>query len=176
MDINESFGIPLFPGDSGGALRVTGEFLDSIRRRGFEVVVHDLNHDGRLFSDKKEFMKRVARINAYGKEFGATGFRAAFSIAISGGLTRWISSTTLRFQRRAPGPAARRMLYGHALFRWQNARTAVTMTQDYTLFHILNDYSTELWKRQTSLIMEKHGLMNVIIHPDYITGSGRESV
>jgi hypothetical protein len=47
----------------------------------------------------------------------------------------------------------------------------VTTTQDYTLFHILNDYSTSLWDRQIELIMEKHGLISVVIHPDYITSA-----
>ena len=42
------------------------------------------------------------------------------------------------------------------------------MTQDYTLFHILNDYSTSLWKQQSELIMQKHGLMSFIVHPDYM--------
>jgi hypothetical protein len=44
----------------------------------------------------------------------------------------------------------------------------VTMAQDYSLFHILNDYSIDVWKEQISLIREKHGLMQMIIHPDYI--------
>jgi hypothetical protein len=52
----------------------------------------------------------------------------------------------------------------------------VTMTQDYTLFNILNDYSTNLWEQQIALIMEKHGLINVIIHPDYITGPRERTV
>ena len=37
------------------------------------------------------------------------------------------------------------------------------------MFHILNDYSIDLWRRQIELIMESNGLINVIIHPDYIT-------
>jgi hypothetical protein len=49
----------------------------------------------------------------------------------------------------------------------------VTTTQDYPLFHILRDYSIDLWKRQTELIMERHGLMGFIVHPDYIM-SNRE--
>ena len=52
----------------------------------------------------------------------------------------------------------------------------VTTTQDYSLFHILNDYSIDLWKQQTELIMEKHGLMSFIVHPDYITGAREQSV
>jgi hypothetical protein len=48
----------------------------------------------------------------------------------------------------------------------------VTMTQDYSLFHILNDRSINLWKQQLDLVMAKHGLANFIIHPDYITSEG----
>jgi len=45
----------------------------------------------------------------------------------------------------------------------------VTTTQDYALFNYLNEYSIDLWKRQTELIMEQHGLASFIVHPDYIT-------
>jgi hypothetical protein len=44
----------------------------------------------------------------------------------------------------------------------------VTMTQDYSLFHILGDYSLTLWKRQIDSIVAENGLMNFIVHPDYI--------
>jgi len=44
----------------------------------------------------------------------------------------------------------------------------VTCTQDYTLFHILGDYSTELWKKQLALVRNNNGLINLIVHPDYI--------
>jgi hypothetical protein len=51
----------------------------------------------------------------------------------------------------------------------------VTTTQDYMLFHILNDYSTSLWKQQIELIMAKHGLISFIVHPDYVV-KARERV
>jgi hypothetical protein len=41
------------------------------------------------------------------------------------------------------------------------------MAQDYALYHMLNDYSTGIWKQQIALIRQKHGLMKVIVHPDY---------
>ena len=44
----------------------------------------------------------------------------------------------------------------------------LTTTQDYTLFHLLNEYSLDLWKAQTELIMEKNGLVSFIVHPDYV--------
>jgi hypothetical protein len=44
----------------------------------------------------------------------------------------------------------------------------ISTTQDYTLFHILGDYTINLWRQQISLVREKHGLISFIIHPDYI--------
>ena len=44
----------------------------------------------------------------------------------------------------------------------------LTTTQDYSLFHILEDYSIELWKKQIDLIRQRHGLISFITHPDYL--------
>ena len=44
----------------------------------------------------------------------------------------------------------------------------VTVTQDYSLFHILGSYSTSLWEEQCRMILAGHGLISVIVHPDYI--------
>ena len=44
----------------------------------------------------------------------------------------------------------------------------LTTAQDYSLFHILNDYSIELWKQQIALIKKKHGLISFLTHPDYL--------
>lgn len=45
----------------------------------------------------------------------------------------------------------------------------VTTTQDYALFNYLNAHSIDLWNHQIQLIMEHHGVISFIIHPDYIT-------
>ena len=44
----------------------------------------------------------------------------------------------------------------------------LTTRQDYSLFHILNDYSIDLWKKQLDLIRKRNGLMSFITHPDYL--------
>jgi hypothetical protein len=44
----------------------------------------------------------------------------------------------------------------------------LTTVQDYSLFHILGDYSTALWKQQIDTIAEHHGLITVLTHPDYL--------
>jgi len=52
----------------------------------------------------------------------------------------------------------------------------VTVSEDYTLFHILNDYSITLWKRQAEIIVSGYGLVNFIIHPDYVMPSRAQDV
>ncbi len=44
----------------------------------------------------------------------------------------------------------------------------VVATQDYTLFNILRQYSMDLWEQQIELVLEQHGLISFIVHPDYL--------
>ncbi len=44
----------------------------------------------------------------------------------------------------------------------------LTTVQDYSIFHILDDYSIDLWKTQIALIRQRNGLMSFIAHPDYL--------
>ena len=78
MDLDDSFGIKasfeIIPEER---YEVTPAFLDSIRSRGFEIAVHDLKHDGRLFDPHDEFLSRASKINQYAKQFGANTFRSA---------------------------------------------------------------------------------------------------
>src|ERR1035437_2250106 len=52
----------------------------------------------------------------------------------------------------------------------------LTTTQEYMLFHLLGDYSLDLWKAQIELIKKKNGLMSFLIHPDYIIERRARSV
>ena len=47
---------------------------------GFEVGVHDLNHDGRLFSSRESFRLKAQRINHYLEEWNAVGFRSGYML------------------------------------------------------------------------------------------------
>jgi len=178
MDMNDAFRIPasfqIIPEERYG---VTGEFLNSIRQRGFEIVVHDLNHDGHLYKNREQFLERVARINSYAKEFGAEGFRA-------GTLYRkqlWYDALKVSYDMSIPNVAHLDPQRGGCCtvmpyFLGEILELPVTATQDYTLFQILNDYSIDLWKRQIALIMENHGLISLIVHPDYMVNARERSV
>lgn len=148
---------------------VSPEFLASIRDRGFEIVIHDLNHDGHLYRNRKQFLRRAAKINSYASQYGAQGFRAA-------SLYRkqlWYDALEFSYDMSIPNVAHLDPQRGGCctvmpFFIGKILELPVTTTQDYTLFNILNDCSIGLWQRQMQIIMEKHGLISFIVHPDYI--------
>jgi len=170
MDTDDSFGIKAsFQVVPEQRYSVTSEFLDSIRDRGFEIVVHDLNHDGHLYRSRKQFINRAVKINSYAAAYSAEGFRAA-------SLYRkqlWYDALDFSYDMSIPNVAHLDPQRGGCCtvmpyFIGKILELPVTTTQDYTLFNILNDFSIELWKQQMEIIMEKHGLISFIVHPDYI--------
>ncbi len=170
MDINDAYGIK-------SAFQIIPEkrypvpkfLLEGIQARGFELNVHDLNHDGHLMTGQAEFLRRAVQINRHGREFKASGFRSAM-------LHRnldWYGALEFSYDMSVPNVAHLDPQRGGCctvfpFFNGNLLELPVTMIQDYSLFHILVDYSLDRWKQQIALIMENHGLMNFIVHPDYI--------
>jgi hypothetical protein len=170
MDLNDSFRIKSsFQVVPEKRYKVPDLLLKEIRDRGFEVNVHDLNHDGLLFSDYEEFLRRAEKINKYKLKFQAEGFRSAVLYRN----VDWYHALDFAYDMSIPNVAHLDPQRGGCctvfpFFIGRTVELPVTTTQDYPLFHILRDYSIDLWKRQTEIIQAKHGLMSFIIHPDYI--------
>ena len=49
----------------------------------------------------------------------------------------------------------------------------VTLVQDHTLWEILREPDIQLWRRKADWIIANHGLINVIVHPDYVDSPQR---
>jgi hypothetical protein len=171
MDLDQSFGIKsafqVVPeGPAGEASR---ELVGLIRGRGFEVNVHDLNHDGYLFENRERFLTRAAQINRYARLFDSRGFR-------SGAMYRdqeWYDAFDFSYDMSVPNVAHLEPQRGGCCtvmpyFVGNILELPLTTTQDYSLFHILVDYSTTLWKRQIELILSQNGLISFLTHPDYL--------
>jgi hypothetical protein len=52
----------------------------------------------------------------------------------------------------------------------------LTTIQDYSLLHILDDYTISLWRQQIDLILSENGLISFIVHPDYVNTSRGNNV
>ena len=170
MDINDSFGIKsAFQVIPEKRYEVPQSLLDSIPARGFELNVHDLNHDGHLMKSREGFLLRAKHINEHGRRFKATGFRSAMLHR----KLEWYDALEFSYDMSVPNVAHLDPQRGGCctvfpLFNGNLLELPVTMTQDYSLFHILQDYSLDLWKEQIAIIQQNHGMMNFIVHPDYI--------
>ena len=178
MDIDESFGVKSsFQLVPEGRYEVTNAVINGMRQRGFEVNVHDFNHDGHLYSDRQQFLRRAAAINEYGRKFGAAGFRA-------GAMYRnldWYDSLEFKYDMSVPTVGHLEAQGGgcctlRPYFIKGLVELPLTTTQDYSLFHILGDYSIDLWKKQIHTIIENRGLISFIVHPDYIIDKKAQAV
>jgi glycosyltransferase involved in cell wall biosynthesis len=170
MDIDSEFGFrSSFQVVPEERYDVLDSFLQGIKNRGFEVNVHDLNHDGNLFRERKEFLRRVEQINQYAARFGTRGFR-------SGALYRqldWFDAFDISYDMSVPSaghldPQAGGCCTIMPYFVGNILEIPVTAAQDYSIFHILNQYSIDLWKRQTETIIKGNGIVSIITHPDYL--------
>jgi hypothetical protein len=170
MDLNDAYGIKAsFQVVPEQRYTVEESFLRSIRERGFDVEIQDLNHDGRLFDDREEFLRRARLINHYAKEFGARGFRGAVLYR----KPEWYGAFEFSFDMSMPNVAPMDPQRGGCCtvmpyFIGDLLELPVTTVQDYTLFNVLNQHSIELWKTQMQLILSKNGLISFIVHPDYV--------
>jgi hypothetical protein len=170
MDLDDSFGIKAsFQVVPEGRYTVSAKFLETIRSRGFEVGIQDLNHDGRLFDNREEFLRRVAIINVYAADYAAKGFRAAVLYR----KPELYDKLNFSFDMSIPNVAHLDAQHGGCCtvmpyFIGDILELPVTTTQDYTLFHLLNQQSIDLWKAQIKLILGKNGIGSFIVHPDYV--------
>jgi hypothetical protein len=170
MDITESYGIrssfQLIP---DARYVVDTKTLSTMKERGFEVNVHDLKHDGHLYDTYHQFKSAASRINDFAIRFGSKGFRA-------GALYRnqeWFGEFRLSYDMSVPNvghldPQSGGCCTVMPYFIGEVLEIPVTTTQDYSLFNILSTYSQDLWLEQIDRIMQQHGLISFIVHPDYL--------
>jgi predicted glycosyltransferase len=158
-----------------GAYRVSAELRGNLVKTGFEVGVHDLEHDGLLYSSKSIFEAKVQRINRYVKEWNAQGFRSGFmhhNLDWFHGLDILYDASTFDtdpfepqpdgvetiFPFWVPGPGGR----GYAELPY-------TLIQDFNLFVVLRERTVDIWKRKLDWIAARGGMALLIVHPDYIS-------
>src|SRR3989442_9979361 len=164
MDLDDSAGIKSsFQVVPEERYPVPEEFLGEIRNRGFEVNIHDLNHDGQLFSSHDGFLRRAERINAYARKYGARGFRSGASYRNQA----WYGALEFSYDMSVPNVAHLDPQRGGCcsvmpFFIGGILELPVTTVQYYSLFRVLNDYTIDLWREQVDSILARHGLASFI--------------
>ena len=148
----------------------------SLADRGFEVLVHDLYHDGKMYRSREEFSARRGPINSFLRDWGVRGFASG---AMHHNL-RWISELEIDYDISTydvdPFEPQRCGMARIFPFWVQSPDGAgrgfveipYTMPQDFTLFVLMRERSAALWRTKLDWIAAQGGMALVKTHPDYI--------
>ena len=158
---------------------VSATLRERLDKSGFEVGVHGLKHDGKLFSSRKIFDLRAPKINIYLKDWGATGFYSPATYRNQD----WIAELDIKyacssFDTDPFEPQANDVRTIFPLWIWNNAKgrgyveLPYTLPQDHTLFAILKEKDIKIWLEKLEWISKKGGMVRINTHPDYMNFGG----
>lgn len=142
---------------------------------GFEIGVHGLYHDGKLYESKETFQRRATQINHYLEEWNAVGFR---SPAMHHNLD-WIYDLQIEYDLSTfdTDPFEPQSDGVKTIFPFwvpdrdtQNGYVELpyTLPQDHLLFVLMKEGSIDVWKKKLCWIVENGGMALLNTHPDYM--------
>lgn len=161
-----------------GGYRVEDALRQELISSGFEVGLHDLKHDGKLFSSHLKFTKHAARINEHLKNWNAVGFRSGFMLRNLGWLRQLdllYDSSTFDTDPFEPQPDGAGTIFPFWVADGNNrgyVELPYTLPQDSTLFVLFREKTIEIWKRKLDWLAKNGGMALVNVHPDYMNFSG----
>ena len=154
---------------------VFAELRHCLSNNGFEVGVHGLLHDGKLYQSRDVFRNRATRINQYLAEWEAVGFR---SPAMHHNLD-WIHDLNIEYDASTfdTDPFEPQSDGVRSIFPFFVQGSAVqkgyvelpyTLSQDFTLFVLMKERTIGIWKEKVDWIAENGGMALLNTHPDYM--------
>lgn len=160
--------------------KVSKDILNQLHNNYFEVGVHGLNHDGKLFQSEKIFNKRALKINHYLDQWNAEGFR---SPSMHHNLD-WIHLLNIEYDASTfdtdpfePQSDGCEKIFP---FWYQNnyadkgyVELPYTLPQDFTVFILMQDFNMSIWKRKLDWIVNRGGMALLNAHPDYMSFSSK---
>src|SRR5438105_2807573 len=169
-----------------GEYAVPPELREELASEGFEIGVHDLHHDGRLYRTWRGFVGKARRINEYLADWNAEGFRSGFMLH----KLDWLHQLAIRYDMSTfdtdpfePQPEGRHTIFPFFIARPQTDHQTngngdgylelpYTLPQDSTLFLLLRHETSEVWIRKLDWIARHGGMALLDTHPDYMSFQG----
>ena len=175
MDLEEKFGMRSTFYFVPERYVVSYHLIQEIRNRGFGVGVHGLKHDGKLFLSYESFKRQAKRINNYLQMWNTSGFSTPSMIR----KLEWMhhldidySTSTFDTDPFEPQPEPVNTIFPFIVSEMAQNRKFVelpyTLSQDFTLFVLMQEKDISIWKRKTQWIVEHGGMVLLNSHPDYM--------
>jgi len=159
--------------------RVPDAVREMLRQAGFEVGVHGLEHDGKLYSSKASFAAKAPRIKEYLERWNSSGFRSP----LMQHKLEWLHALDVDYDASTfdtdpfePEPDGVCTIFPF----WVPGRDGkgyvelpYTLVQDFSLFGILREKNIDIWKQKLDWVIERGGMALLNTHPDYMCFEGR---
>jgi peptidoglycan/xylan/chitin deacetylase (PgdA/CDA1 family) len=148
--------------------------FEAVRAAGCEVGLHGILHDGKLFRDRASFEANLPKIHRYLERWDAVGFRSPATHRNAD----WMPELGCLYDASFPDtdpfePQAGGCCSIFPFFIGELVELPITLVQDHTLWEILGDESTERWIEKSEWIAANHGLVQLLVHPDYLLSDAR---
>jgi glycosyltransferase involved in cell wall biosynthesis/peptidoglycan/xylan/chitin deacetylase (PgdA/CDA1 family) len=162
-----------------GSYRVPTSVRAMLEYAGFEVGVHGLEHDGKLYRSKEEFAGKASRIREYLREWNACGFRSPLMQHKLGWLHElgldYDASTfdTDPFEPEPDGAGTIFPFWVPGPNGTGYVELPYTLVQDFNLFGVLREPNIDIWKRKADWVAQHGGMVLLNTHPDYMCFEGK---
>ena len=174
---------------------VPEDLRQELVKNGFEVGVHDLHHDGKLYRSRQAFRNSAARINEYLREWGAVGFRSGFmlhNLEWAHDLNILYEASTFDTDPFEPQPDGVGTIFPFWVSKQKGGNVGgganpaqvaaeagylelpYTLPQDSTLFLLLRERHPHIWLEKAAWIAKHGGMVLLNVHPDYMDFEGCE--
>ncbi len=161
-----------------GEYRLADPVRTMLEKAGFELGVHGLEHDGRLYSSTANFAAKATRINEYLERWNASGFRSPLmqhKLAWLHALNIDYDSSTFDTDPFEPEPDGVGTIFPFWVPDGNGGgyvELPYTLIQDFNLFVVLREKNIDIWKRKIDWVAEHGGMVLLNTHPDYMCFQG----
>jgi glycosyltransferase involved in cell wall biosynthesis len=162
-----------------GEYVLSADLRENIISQGFEVGVHGLQHDGKLYASKEEFAGKAAQIRNFLREWRACGFRSPLmqhKLAWLHQLGVEYDASTFDTDPFEPEPDAVGTVFPFWVPGPNNSgfvELPYSLPQDFTLFVVLRERNIEIWKKKLDWVAACGGMALLNTHPDYMCFEGQ---
>ena len=149
--------------------------------RGFEIGIHGLKHDGKLFRSWESFLADAGKVNAYIKQWNVEGFSSPSMMHNLSWMhllnITWDISTfdTDPFE---PQPDGVGTIFPFVVKNEGNRKAFIelpyTLCQDFTLYVVMREKTIDIWKKKLAWVAQHGGMVLLNSHPDYMNLSNKK--
>jgi peptidoglycan/xylan/chitin deacetylase (PgdA/CDA1 family) len=156
------------------------ELRRQLAERGFEVGVHGLEHNYKLYESAAAFAGQAQEINRYLREWEAVGFRSPcvyHNFDWLHGLDLSYDASSFDWDPFQPQPDGVGTIFPLKMGGGPSGREYVelpyTLAQDFTIFVLFREKDIAIWQEKLRWIAGHGGMALLITHPDYMCFEGQ---